>query len=354
MTSVTDIRLNGTDLTLVKRALYELLAAPEGLRQKLSRFGDQYDLSNSSYLYRYLLGLCGEAGAGAVKKDLLYPRLQSALDSTNFEDLDSLYGNPIGLPRLSAEIYTVDPKNEALTQAQWQEVKIKDALYRSRCLLWMRAILEGPTPRGLALAGEAACGVECDVFEQYHYVNNLASDHPVTMVNMGITTSRSEIIIIPRTVSLSEADHRRISHLCDKLRPVNTILTIYLQNTTRGVKSARAVVATSESYSVQRHVTGRPDIHWPPTDPSEGLWITTSEEEAPTFAYVDRQEAVTYLSINEATATSTQVGPFNKAQTQLFGHLQGFIDPFYNFDVSNSFAKSFAPIQLTTPWINNG
>jgi hypothetical protein len=354
MANITDIRLAGTDLTLIKRGIYEPLAAPEPLRNKLGRFGEQYDLSNSSYLYRFILALCGETGAGGVKKNLLYPRLQSALDSTNFEDLDALYGNPISLPRLSAEIYSTDPKNEALTQAQWQEVRIKDAAYRSRCLIWMRAIIEGPTAKGLALAGEAACGVECDVYEQYQYVNNAASDRPVSMSNLGVTNSRNEIIIIPRTTTLLDADRRRISHLCDKLRPVNTILTIFTQTDTRTDRTARAVVATSEGYSVQRYVTGRPEVSWPPTDPAQGLWITTTEKEAPTFAYVDRQEAVTYLTIQDVTATSTQVGPFSKEQTQLFGHLQGYTDPFYDFSASNSYAKSFAPIQLTSPWINRG
>jgi hypothetical protein len=36
----------------------------------------------------------------------------------------------------------------------------------------MRAIIEGPTPRGIALAAEAACGIECDVYENYNYIDN--------------------------------------------------------------------------------------------------------------------------------------------------------------------------------------
>lgn len=37
----------------------------------------------------------------------------------------------------------------------------------------MRAIIEGPTPRGIALAAEAACGIECDIYENYNYIDNI-------------------------------------------------------------------------------------------------------------------------------------------------------------------------------------
>jgi hypothetical protein len=40
----------------------------------------------------------------------------------------------------------------------------------------MRAIIEGPTPRGIAMAAEAACGIECDVFENYQYLDELLSE----------------------------------------------------------------------------------------------------------------------------------------------------------------------------------
>ena len=117
MPSVSEIRAAGTEILLDPRPLYEPINAPEALTNKLGRFGDNYDLSTSSHLYRFLIALCGEAGAGSIKRELLYPKLQNQLESTHFTDLDRLYGDPLALPRLSEEIYTIDPKSMAMTQA---------------------------------------------------------------------------------------------------------------------------------------------------------------------------------------------------------------------------------------------
>jgi hypothetical protein len=540
MTTITDIRNSGAEVSQISRPLYEPIAAPTSLRNRLGRFGEHYDLNNSSYLYRYLSALCGEAGAGLVKRELLLPRLQSALESTNFSDLDRLYGNPIALPRISAEVYDVDPKNEALTEAQWQEVRTKDASYRARCLLWMRAIIAGSTPTGIKLAAEAACGVECDILEYYQVLDNERSpiptefpsalgynvigastvamtsnrldavgafflDHtsyckeakayvaggantaklrvavyadtsgifehlwgtgrwgtglpwgrggpiPITgtspntliavskeitlapsaaaswvsipfittltlppgsywlafwwgsnsgimyytstpsvdqymaqtysstgtpvatwpglgtvtdklyslylsmnsIADFGVTGSRNEFVIMPRTDALSQEEHRRINRLVDRIRPVNTFCSIYIADPKRTEQAVRTVTASSEGYYVQRFVTGRSDINWPPVDPAQGLWVTTDEEEARKFAYVDRQEAVTFISIHSASASSEQVGPFAKDQQDLFGHLKKDIDSIYVYSSDKSYAKAIAPLQLSIPWMSNG
>lgn len=351
MTSVTDIRSAGPNIRVIRRPLYEPIAAPEVLRDKLGRFGDNYDLNNSSYLYRLLQSLCGETGAGQIKKELLYPRLQSALESTYYSDLDRLYGNPIGLPRIDSEIYNVDPKHEALTQAQWQDVKIKDAQYRSRCLTWMRAIIAGPTPEGVGLAAEAACGVECDIQERYQYLDDIQGDTPVTLQNIGATLSRREFVIIPRTPSLTQAERRRIIRLVDRIRPVNTIPTVYAADRLRSDRLINNLEASSEAFTITRHVTGRSDVDWPDTNPSQGLWITTDETEVPSFAWMDRQETVTFLSIQSIEASSVHTGPFSKDQRQLFGHLRGEVHPYYTFSEENAYARAFAPIQLSVPWL---
>lgn len=350
MASITEIRTSGTDLTLVPRPIFEPLNAPERLATKFDRFGEHYNLSSSSNLYRFLLALCGDSGAGQIQKQMLYPRLQGQLTATQFSDLDRLYGNPLGLPRITSELYSEDPRNEALTQNQWINVRIKDAQYRARCLLWMRAIIAGPTPEGIKLAAEAACGIECDVVEQYVYLENQNSDSPATMQNWGSTISNQEFIIIPQAPSISIADHRRITHLVGKLKPVNSICTISPNTLTRQEQVPQTVAATSEGFSVLRLVTGRADINWPTPDPSKGLWITTSEEEAPTFAFMDSQESVTYLTIINVTASSEQIGPFNKTQRDLFGNLNIQVSDLQVFDANKAYQRAFAPIQLTVPW----
>lgn len=347
MPTISQIRSSGTTYSLISKPLYEPLAAQQPIKDILSRFGEHYDLSSNSNLFRFLNALAGESGAGALKKQILYPRLQSALESTHFSDLDGLYGNPLGLPRRVSESYSVDPRNEALTQSQWYDVYSKDAHYRGRCLDWMKAISTGPTVEGIKLAAQAALDVPCEVFERYKYIDFIATD-PVP--NLGFTNSRQEFVILAQTISLSEADKRRATRLVDHLRPVNTVVTIMTQGVPHTVVPSNRVAASSSSFYVRRLVTGRADIQWPAVDNAAGLWITQAEKEAPTFAFMDRQEAVTYLSISNVAASSIQVGPFNVTQKQLFGNLNRDVAPYETFPAEHSFTKSFAPLQLSVPW----
>lgn len=352
MATITEIRNAGTELVLENREILEPLSAPKALREKLKRFGDHYDLSQGSHLYRFILAICGEAGTGALKRAALIPKLTAMLDATYFSDLDNLYGNPLGLPRLNPEVYTYDPSSEILTQEQWQEIKIKDAEYRSRCLTWMRAIINGSTPIGMSLAAEAAIGVECDIVERYQFLDDMDSDEPGMVPDVGKTMSRNEFTIVPRQSGITQEERRRILHLVDKLRPVNSIVTVYDGGTNNRLeRSVNKVAASSHAFFVQRLVTGRPDINWPESDPSEGFWIDVIEKAAPYYAFMDRQEAITYLTIEGASASSEHVGNFNSNQRALFGHLRNE-EKFRVFDADDSFTKSFAPIVLTSPWIN--
>jgi hypothetical protein len=351
MASISEIRSTGTSILVAPRGIFEPLNGPESLVEKLGRFGDHYDLSTNSHLARFLVALCGDAGAGAIKRELLYPKLQSMLETTHFTDLDRLYGDPLALPRINTEIYFIDPKSMAMTDAQWQDVLIKDAQYRSRCLIWMRAILEGPTPRGMALAAEAATGIECDVFERYQYLENISSDRPQSATNVGQMMSPNEFVILPRSDTLTEGDKRRVMRLVDRLRPVNAIFSIQIFDNPRIAQDITDVAASSTYFHVQRFVTGRPDTDWPAIDLTLGYWIERGvEKEAPRFAFFDRQESATFLAIANAIASSEHVGRFNPQQAQLFVHLQSD-DTNHVFDESYSFAKAFAPIQLTSPWV---
>jgi hypothetical protein len=134
MASIAQIKGFGDTVTVTSSPLAEPLNAPLRFEERLQRFGDHYNVNQDSHLYKFLLALCGDAGAGSLKRELLYPRLQQMLGATYFQDIDKLYGNPIGISRLPIELYIYDPKNEALTGDQWIEVFAKDASYRERCL----------------------------------------------------------------------------------------------------------------------------------------------------------------------------------------------------------------------------
>jgi hypothetical protein len=347
LATVTELRDNGATVTNVATPIIEPLAAQEVFGGKLRRFGDHYNTSPNSHLYRFLVALCGEAGAGSLKKELLLPKLFERLESTQYLNLDRLYGDALALPRLSAEVYSVDPENQSLTQAQWDDVHAKDAAYRERCLTWMRAILAGPTVEGLKLAGQAATGVECDVFEQYKYLDNTG------VTNIGQFNSRNEFIIIPRTPTITEQDRRRIARLVDQLKPTGTLHTVFLGNDLRTAKSVRASSATSNRFYIKKLVTGRTDVTWPPIDTSQGLWIVGgTQTEAPTFAFMDRQEMVTFITITSSSASSEHVGLFNEAQRQLFANLTRNTDEFLYFSADRAQAKNIAPLNIQQGWVN--
>jgi hypothetical protein len=263
-TTVADLRDTLTNLEVPDRGIAEPLSPPDLFSRKLARFDENlYNVHSTSHLYRFLLALCGEGGAGSVRKEVLYSKLQGAIYSTHFHDLDRLYGDPLALPRLSGEVYAYDPSNEPLTQNQWIEVYAKDANYRNRCLLWMRAIIYGGSPMGIALAAEAACGIECDIFAVADYLEDQRSSHPIGLTNLGRTNSDGEVVIVPRINSLGQADQRRIIALVDRIRPVDTLVTISLGTTARTQKFVSSSVATSEYSQVTRMVTGRTDVNWP-------------------------------------------------------------------------------------------
>jgi hypothetical protein len=118
MATLSEIRALGTDIQTVAAPINEPLNAPKRFEQRLQRFGDHYDTSTDSHLYKFLIALCGDTGAGSLKRENLYPRLQQLVNSTYFTDIDKLYGNPIGISRIPKELYIFDPHNEALTADQ--------------------------------------------------------------------------------------------------------------------------------------------------------------------------------------------------------------------------------------------
>jgi hypothetical protein len=349
MATVADIRTTGSQITTQSVPLYEALDNRVNLDSLLGRFGEHYNISKDSHIYKLLSAICGDFASGGYHKQLVYPRLQQQLESTHFNDLDRIYGGILGLPRLREETYSINPKNDIMTQDDWVEVQAKDAAYRARCLTWMRALNEGGSVAGMQLAASAACGVECDVFERYVYLDNQISDNGQIILNIGQTNSRNEFVIIPREPDLSEQDKRRIMKMLDRVRPVNTISSVYDGDYIRLERPVADIHATSERFYVKRLVTGNPNIIWPDVDPALGYWIEPNiEKEAPTFAFMDRQEAVTYLDIFSAQASSEHVGAFNPMQKSLFTHL-GDINPDFIYSASLSFSNTTA-IRLTAPW----
>ncbi len=79
-----------------------------------------------------------------------------------------------------------------------------------------------------------------------------------------------------------------------------------------------------------------------------GYWIDTDYQEAPTFAFMDRQESATYISVKSVTASSEHVGQFNAFQKSLFSYL-GNLDDYKVYSAQNLYTKNVAPITVSTP-----
>lgn len=146
---------------------------PRSIIQKAAHFSEAYwKLDSDSIVFKLLDALCGDSGAGNNKKALFLSRLQSSLDSTYFQDLDSFYFGVLGFPRHLSESYDYNPYSSALTVDQWIEVVLKDAKYRSRCLDLMAALDHGSSPFGMRMGCKAVLGVDCDVFELWKYIDS--------------------------------------------------------------------------------------------------------------------------------------------------------------------------------------
>lgn len=87
------------------------------------------------------------------------------------------------------------------------------------------------------------------------------SDVPLTIINpLSSTSSRNEFVIIPQVSDLDQREIRAINRLVDKLRPVDTIVTVAPGSNIRNEIPILDVTASSTRFTVLRYVTGRSEI----------------------------------------------------------------------------------------------
>jgi hypothetical protein len=148
--------------------------------------GNIYDLSPSSLLVHFMQALLGSAGAGQLRKRQMVARLQQAVTSTRFYDLDSFYGALFGavrgpsgtLPQNPNTGQLVDPYGDLASPDGWDEIEQIDALFRERVIQLARAITLGGTVPGLQAIGEAISGVPCQVYEIWRLLDNATGPLP--------------------------------------------------------------------------------------------------------------------------------------------------------------------------------
>lgn len=145
-----------------------LLVPDFRLPTRLEHFpSDLYDLRPHSHLVRFMAAMLGDSGVGQMRKRYLMARLQQALTSTHFYDLDRFYGALFGAQRLRVERLPFDPMLYIATGDEWDAVYSADASYRERIIALAKAIPLGATVPGMKVAAEAVTSVECEVTETW-------------------------------------------------------------------------------------------------------------------------------------------------------------------------------------------
>lgn len=87
------------------------------------------------------------------------------------------------------------------------------------------------------------------------------SDVVVSFANVpSVTKSRNEFTILPQVTDLEQKERRAINRLVDKLRPIDTLVTIASANSLRNELPILDVAASSTRFTVLRSVTGNSNI----------------------------------------------------------------------------------------------
>jgi hypothetical protein len=261
---------------------------------RLDHFDENvYRADPSSRLYKFMDALCGDAGAGSLKKEIFAARLGAALEGIYFSDLDYIFGNVQFLSRTQSESYEWEPVSQSLTSEKWDEVRVKDAWYRARIKDFFVACTYGGTPDGIRMAVQAATSADCDIQEVWRYADN--NEYNLgTYVGRAPVTSRNEFNVVPHKANLTPREMRLTREMLARICPVDTIVTV--QSTGLAVWKAepvRAAAADSCYYEVQKVITPTPLIKDLPApellaidlDPSEKWLFSDSPELAPYRAF---------------------------------------------------------------------
>jgi hypothetical protein len=177
-------------------AAANLISPPLQVTSQLANFpANVYDVTPTSMLYHFMQALLGDAGTGQLLKRSMISRLQQAITSTHFYDLDSFYGALFGaqrgpsgsLPENPATGQPVSPYTDLASPDGWDEVLAADAVFRERVIQLARAITLGGTMPGMIALAEAVTGVTCQAWEAWRLGSGANS--PATQTWMQVTTA---------------------------------------------------------------------------------------------------------------------------------------------------------------------
>jgi hypothetical protein len=301
------------------------LMPPKSTELRLEHFDDKvYRTDQETLLFKFVDAMCGDAGAGTLKKQIFLQRLSGALDGIYGSDLDYIFGGIRFLSRAESESYSHKTMSSMLVSDQWDEVETKDAQYRSRIREFFIACGQGDTVEGIRQVVNAATSADCQVIESWRYIDNfgitqsvgradglsyaavdLSTGHRVLFDTQSAATSfitgktdwqvqenkaRSEVTVVPYKYSLTERENRLLLQMLNRMRNVDTVITISPNGlSVHAPVGVRAASADSTYYQVEKVVTGSPVLdQMPPPemlaidlDPTESWLKANSPELAP-------------------------------------------------------------------------
>lgn len=245
----------------------------------------------SSNIWNFVDALVGTAGAGSLINQVFVSNLSAALDTCYFNELDYIVGNINFMSRTTAEAYTYDPLADQLTSDQWDEVRVKDAWFRSRIKDFFAACQLGGTPEGIKKCVSAAIGVDCTIEEVWRYVDNFGFDPEVTL---GRTESakhyavtnlktgfevmfsgtgaladanafkaaqspssdwevrtirpRNEVVVKPHKSSLYPVETRLLREVLNRVMPMETVVTVDVNGLSVSTPVNVSAAAADDSY----------------------------------------------------------------------------------------------------------
>ena len=294
-----------------------------------------YTADSTTVVFKLIDAICGDSGAGSLKKASFMKRLSVALETLWFTDLDYIFGGIGFLSRSEEESYDYDPSLDMLTSEQWDEIRIKDSWYKARVRDFFEAASLGGTPEGINMAVVAATSAECDIYEIWRYKDDFGLTQ---YLGRSPVTSRSEFVVRPHKQVVGK-QHRLLKQMVTRIAPADTVVTVdYNGLSVSTPLQPRTSAADSSYYEVQKIYTPSPAFQDLPAPellsidlrPSEQWLMTDSPEIAPYLAYNITQEYGYHYLISG--------GPRSPIDSVTYGTLQsdGSVAPEENFELSQN------------------
>lgn len=338
------------------------LMPPKSTDLRLAHFDEHvYSAAPSTILYKFIDAMCGDGGAGSLKKEIFIQRLSGALEGIYGSDLDYIFGNIRFLARTGSEAYSFDPATNMLTSDQWDEVKIKDAQYRARIREFWIAAASGNTASGIRQCVHAATSADCQILETWRYIDNfglteglgrasgvsyaavnVVTGHRVFFTNArplqakaDATTyvtgqadsydwlvekvqARTELTVVPYKKNLAPAETRLLRGMLDRITPQDSIVTINPDGLAIHIPvKVAAAAADSCYYQVEKTVIPTPMVAELPApemlaidlDPTEQWLLSGVPELAPYAQFnISQEYGYTYLISGGSRSPIDSVG----------------------------------------------